>query len=277
MSYTVKERRRGETQFGPRGGSLWYIVTSDQPDNDDIHGARAAVEATAPADQGGFASLGAELTEIVRMPHAAAWLAEVRYGAGSGFAALPPTLLTGFTGSLTTDKMTKGFEVVASGGSGGSAAPYRDGLIGVNSEGQAEGVDVLRPVFTRTFTNTLPVVDVEASGGHAEAWLSLLGKVNDNAYLGFPPGTLLFQGLSAEKQSTNQYAVRVEFGYRPTEHNIQIGDGMMLATLEGWDYLEIVPMLSWDDVEQIVVAQADFYYVHRIYERATFANIGIEP
>lgn len=277
MSYTVKQRFRGETQFGPRGGSLWYVVRSDDPENDDVHGARAAVESTAPSVQGGFTTLGAELTELVKMPHAAAWMAEVRYGGGSGFTSLPPTLLTGFTGALSTDKMTKGFEVVAGGGSGGTSAPDRDGLIGINGDGQAEGVDVMRPVFTRTFTNTLPINDVEAPGGHAEAWLALLGTVNSNPYLGFPPGTVLFQGLSAEKQSTNQYAVRVELGYRPTETNIQIGDGMTLATLEGWDYLEIVPMLAWDAAKQIVISQADYYYVHRLYRRAAFANLGIEP
>lgn len=270
---SVRQRKRGETRFGPAGGSLWYIANTDDPANEGPAEIRAAVGAQALPSYDGFDALGVEASEIVTTPEYAYWLCEVRYGGGSGFAALPVDQLDHFTGALVAEQMHKSFAVIGSGGPAGTPAPNRGGLIAVNDKGESEGVPVLRPVFTPGFSARLPANAVENT--HIAAWVAAFGTVNGATWKVFPAGTLLFQGLQAERLAEGGYSVRLEFGYRRNVSNFAIGDEFSPINIEGWDHLEIVGQPDFDDAQGVVIARPKHYYIHRIYERSVWGDLGI--
>jgi len=270
ISVTRFRRRPGRERFGPSGGSIWLRAISDDPETETTADARAALETEAPAEIDGFFLRGVDVDLIAQTDHQSVWFGEARYGAGTGFAALPVEDLNHFTAALASERMNRSHAVVDSGGSGGGPAPDHGGLVLVNRDGQPEGTDALRPVFTAGYTTSMPAADVE--GTYLTRWLLAFGTVNGESFKQFPAGTLLFQGLSVEKRPTRRYDVRLEFGFRRNESNVQIGDGMS-ADVEGWDFLEIQPELGVD--ADVVFAKPSYYYVHRIYERTVFGDLGV--
>lgn len=273
MTITVEKRNRGDDSFGPNGGSLFYTARSDDPDNDDFIDVLNAVVAEAPSTYNTIMLNGVKANEVLRTDNAAGWICEARYGGGGAFATAPPLDRPAYRMSLATEKMIRSKSVVTSAVSGGDPAPSRDNLIRINSDGQPEGTDVLRPVFTFAYTATLTDTQVEST--YEAAWLAAAGTVNSATYKGYAAGTLLFQDLAAEPRTQGGYNVRIEFGYRPNETSIDIGDGMTLASLQGWDYLDINPEPSFDDTIDAVIAVAGSYYVHRLYDRVSWGDLGV--
>ena len=273
MTITVSRRDRGQNSFGPGGGAFWYVAISDNPAVDDLAAARAAVNTTADASVDGVLLFGIQAKEVLRNANVAAWICEARYGAGGGFVTAPSPSRPSFVGSLASEKIIRSKSVVTSGISGGGTAPARDNLIAVNSEGKADGTEILRPVFTVVYSALL--TDAQVNGTYAAAWLTAFGNVNLSTYKGYPPGSLLFQSMSCEPQQQGGYSVRLEFGYRPPETGLAIGDGMLLANLDGWDYLDIVAVSDFDSTIEAIISKADFYYVHRLYNRVAFGDLGV--
>lgn len=268
MPITVTQRDRPGLEKGSRDGSeLFYRAVTTTP-ADTPGTIRAAILAAAPATLDGQALNDAEVELQLRTATEATWFAEVRYGGGSGFTYNPPERVA-FNGTLADELVAQSLSVVESGGQGGGSAPDRGRLVRVNSEGKAEGTQVRRPVFVVRQQTTMTDAEVIT---YAANWLSAFGTVNNATYLGYPPGSLLFQGLNAEPRDDGGYAVALEFGYRPAETSLNVGDGMTIASLAGWDFLELSPMLSFDAVAGAIVASVDFYYVHRLYPRITWGS-----
>jgi hypothetical protein len=268
----VHPRRRGENKFGPAGGSLFYRAIATDPANEGLAEVREAVGLQAPPEYDGFSLSGIEATEVVAVGPRHLYHCEARYGAGSGFTALPTNTLVSYAGTLTTETMNRSHAVVSSGRSGGAGpAPDHDQLIRVNKDGQAEGTAVLRPVWTTGYTREFSQQEIDGLLGNLVA---AFGTVNAQPFKVFPAGTLLFQGLSIEQQATGRYAARYEFGYRRNEAGVPVGDGMS-ADVAGWDFLEISPTADFDDALGIVVARAGWYFVHRLYEFVAWGDLGV--
>lgn len=272
MTITVSRRDRGENAFGPGGGRIFYVAVSDDPATDDLAAARAAVVAAADATVDGIQLFGVEAREVLRNTSVAAWHCEARYGAGGGFATAPQPSRPSFSGSLTAEKAVRGKSVVSSGASGGGSAPDRDGLIGIDSEGRAQGTDILRPVFTVVYGDTFTDAEIATLGA---VWAALVGSVNNATFKGYPAGSLLFMGVNAEPEPQGGYTARLEFGYRPNETGLNIGDGMTGVSVDGWDYLDVVAAVEFDATAEAYINKADFYHVHRLYTRQNFATLGI--
>ena len=272
MTITVTQRNRsGTNRAGSAGSEIPYRAHTNQPGTDTLATIRAYVAANIPATLDGASLTGVEVVLQHQDANQAWYFCEARYGGGGGFVYDPPARIA-FNATLANELMAKSFSVVEN-GSGAGTAPDRDGLMLVNSEGKAEGTNVRRPVFIVRQNGTL--TDSEVNGTYAANWLSAFGSVNNSTYAGYPAGTLLFQSLNAEPKSSGGYDVRLEFAYRPPELSVDVGDGMTIASLAGWDFLEIVPMLSFDDVTKLITTEADFFYVHRIYPRVTWADLGL--
>jgi hypothetical protein len=275
MTITVARRDRGENNFGPGGGQIFYVAISDDPANDDLADARAAVVTAADATVDGIQLFGVQAREVVRNDSVAAWHCFAQYGAGGGFATVPAPSRPSFTGSLTTEKMIRSRSVVSSGGSGGGSAPDRDQLIGLDSEGRAQGTDVLVPVFTVVYSDTFTDTEISTTPGLGAIWASKVGTVNSATFKGYAAGSLLFMGVNAEPNPTGGYTARLEFGYRPNETGLAIGDGMTGVAVDGWDYLDVSAVVDFDGTAEAYINKADFYHVHRLYERASFADLGV--
>lgn len=275
MTITVSKRDRGEDTFGPGGGRTFYVAVSDDPATDTITAARAAtitkINADGDGEIDGVALFGVEAREIVRTTTLAGWIMEARYGSGGGFATSPQPARPAFTASLTTEKVIRSRAVVASGASGGGSIGARDNLIGVDTKGNAEGTDVLVPVFTIVYSDRFTDSEVNSL---ATFWAALSGHVNSAMWKGYPAGSLLFSGVNAEPDPSGGYTVRAEFGYRPNETGINVGDGMTGVAVDGWDILDVTPTQDFDATIDAKIAKADFYHVHRLYPRSSFASLG---
>lgn len=71
-------------------------------------------------------------------------------------------------------------------------------------------------------------------------------QTNQNAWCGFPAGTLMYQGMTGQGDIPTVAGQRVKpvplvfkFGYSKNLTNIDLGDGIIVPSKKGWEYLDV--------------------------------------
>jgi hypothetical protein len=71
-------------------------------------------------------------------------------------------------------------------------------------------------------------------------------RTNQNAWCGFPAGTLMYQGMSGQGDIPTVAGQRIKpvplvfkFGYSKNLTNIDLGDGIIVPSKKGWQYLDV--------------------------------------
>ncbi len=153
------------------------------------------------------------------------------------------------------------------------------GAIGVNSEGEVEGVDIKSPAFSWSQTQAFPVEMV--TWEFRKMLASYTAKVNNAPFMGFDAGEVLFEGVTDGQlaHDTNEetgnifwyYKLTFSFSAMPNIYGIQIGDA--IVDKWGWEYLWIL----W---ETIVSGNTTTKYprnvcVEQVYETADLNDLGL--
>ncbi|MCE5230471.1 hypothetical protein LLG95_12875 [bacterium] len=154
---------------------------------------------------------------------------------------------------------------------GGEDAPEPHGMIGATKDG-IEGVDITVPVFRFTEQHTLPgdvVNDV-----YKMILFALTGKVNEQAFRGFPQYTVLFLGAAGSRRGDGQWEITFYFAASPNIFDLYIGEIGPIAKW-GWNYLWVY----CEDVQEgnALVKKPKVAYVARVYDPAPFSYLGIDP
>mgnify|MGYP007101916639 CR=1 FL=1 len=156
-----------------------------------------------------------------------------------------------------------------------NTAPDFAGAIGVDNEGNVNGVDVTMPVLNFTETHTLAGSRVSTS--YKKAIASLTGTVNKSGFRGFSAGEVLFLGASGTKRSKKASApweITYRFAVSPNQTGFKVGD-INVARKYGWDYLWVRYADKVADGGKNVVKKPVGVYVEQVYPEGDFGNLGI--
>ena len=156
-----------------------------------------------------------------------------------------------------------------------NTAPDFAGAIGVDNEGNVNGVDVTMPVLNFTETHTLNGGRVTTS--YKKTLAALTGTVNSGSFRGFSRGEVLFLGASGTKRSKKASApweITYRFAVSPNQAGLQVGD-IKVTRKYGWDYLWVRYADKVAEGGKNVVKKPVAAYVEMGYPEGDFGNLGL--
>ena len=156
-----------------------------------------------------------------------------------------------------------------------NTAPDFAGAIGVDNEGNVNGVDVTMPVLNFTETHTLNGGRVTTS--YKKTLAALTGTVNSGSFRGFSRGEVLFLGASGTKRSKKASApweITYRFAVSPNQAGLQVGN-IKVTRKYGWDYLWVRYADKVAEGGKNVVKKPVAAYVEMVYPEGDFGNLGL--
>ncbi|QDT39722.1 hypothetical protein [Stratiformator vulcanicus] len=260
--------------FGPDGTyERYYTVTGSESEVD----VAAALDAAVPDVFGGA------LLQKVDVE----WMARGTWGATASYGTVKPrekqpardygstTPDISIDIGTTTVKRHVSHATVNTYAAPGETAPDFNGLIGVDEEGEAEGVDV--PVATPVYKES-HIFNVSTIPSGYYRTLSLIASeapVNDAPFKGFELGELKFVGASFQSRNNAEVAGTFNFEVSYNATNLTVGS-ITGITKSGHDYLWVYRGKKTKDATSgRMVSQPVAAYVERVFLRSDFAALGI--
>ena len=154
-------------------------------------------------------------------------------------------------------------------------APDFGGAIGVDNEGNVNGVEVTMPVLNFTETHTLSGSRVSTS--YKKTLAELTGSVNKSGFRGFSAGEVLFLGASGTKRSKKASApweITYRFAVSPNQAGFKVGD-IQVSRKYGWDYLWVRYADKVAESGKNVVKKPVAAYVEMVYPEGDFGRLGL--
>ena len=110
-----------------------------------------------------------------------------------------------------------------------------EGLINVNPDGIAEGVDVVVPQFRWQETHNVNV-DL-LTEAYAIALMKITGCVNTDVFRGLAAGEVMFLGATGSTEGEDTAPITYHFHAEPNAVNIRIGDHIVVPEKKGHEYM----------------------------------------
>ena len=173
---------------------------------------------------------------------------------------------SGATVHITQSKSTKVYP---------STAPVYSGAIGVDNDGNINGVDITVP--TLNFTETHVLKHTKVSTRYKQLVAYLTGKVNDRAFRGFDPGEVLFLGATGSRTGTEKedpWEVTFRFAVSQNTKNLQIGT-INIPTKKGWEYMWVRYDDTISDDKKSLVKTPSAVYIEKVYDEDDFGKLGL--
>lgn len=279
MAATAVER------FGSRRGvggttEYLYVVTGSDDETELV----SAVLSVAPATHSGKPQKG--ITELDQQGNEL-WYATVEYTQGDNSIAEVEPEEAPQTFSFDTSGGTQ--HITQSLPSGTAkypfpAAPSFRGAIGVSSDGDIAGVDIIAPVFEFSVDRSIPVASMTSA--YFDTLYQLTGRYNKNNSVTvtfrdgvtkvFAAGELLFKGCRGQSKDTGTIDLTYFFAASPNKTNIAIGTITVTSKL-GWQYLWVYykDIKTTEDGKNFVVPQPFAAYVEDVYEAGNLSQLNV--
>lgn len=148
------------------------------------------------------------------------------------------------------------------------------GMVGVNREGEAEGVDVVIPGLKITITARIARASVDAA--YVKTLARLTGSVNDAAFYGFAAQEFLLLGATGEISNLTDPEIQFSFLASENVTGLSYGDITGVAK-KGHEYIWIRYQDHKDTVATppILVQRPAAVYVEQLYEPKDWTALGI--
>lgn len=159
-------------------------------------------------------------------------------------------------------------------------APDFKGAIGVTPDG-IDGVEIRIPQFRFTGQRKVDIANITSA--YIDAIYQATAKVNSNsqlvAFFGvapitFPAGTLLLDDVQIDQQSEDYVDLTCAFIAEPNRTGLTVGDITGIAK-DGHDYLWVRYREKEDTASKRMVKIPDSVHVERVYDRTSFAFLGL--
>lgn len=172
-----------------------------------------------------------------------------------------------------TTKITQGVGPPNPYSPGQGIAPDFGGAIGVHKD-RVEGVDITIPKLNFTIRKVVPGGDLTLA--YVKMLARITGTINENNYLGFKEGELLFMGATGQEAFTAGNP-EVTFHFMASENltDLQVGD-ITVTSKPGHDYLWVLYEDQEDDAAKKLVQKPLAAYVHPVYKFSDFSELGLE-
>lgn len=171
---------------------------------------------------------------------------------------------TGGTARITSSKETTRFPATAT---------DHKGAIGLDQEGNVQGVDIVVPACKWTVTFRLANATVNNAYGMVVE--ELTGTMNDATFFGRPAGEVLFMGAQGKTGIKTDPVFNFHFVRLPNVTGLTIGDITGIAK-RGWDYLWVEYRPGEQDANSKRTPMEPIgVYVETVYPEGNFAALGI--
>jgi len=275
MSFTIEEKF-GRV-LGLSQGEKTYLVTSDDPANDNDSDARAALISQAPSGYGGLPRDTAEVEEIAgENTNKRQWIGQVTYRSGQQSS---DTTAFRFDTTGETQHITHSLNTVSSHAANGQPTDYK-GAIGVTKD-NVEGVDITVPTFGYTVTRTVKSSDMDQA--YLETIEELTGSTNngpltittdDGATLSLATGENLFLGAQGEyRAAEDDWRIRFKFA-KSRNKTVDVGP-MAGIGKKGWEYLWVRYAQEEDANAKRLATRPIEAYVEQVYKEKNHSNLNL--
>jgi hypothetical protein len=170
-------------------------------------------------------------------------------------------------------KITQSLETIQRYAPAGKTPPDHKGAIGVTDHG-VEGCEIVVPKFSWTETWQLPIASY--NWAYSQMLKAVTGRVNSEAFRGFPAGQVLFRGAKGSASSKNPTLIEINYQFDQSD-DVQlqkIGDIAGISK-SGWQYLW-VQYREMDDTDAKTFARRPTaVYVERVYDAMSFSTLAI--
>lgn len=150
-------------------------------------------------------------------------------------------------------------------------APNFKGAIGVDNQ-NVNGVDIIVPNLninvTQVFPQQMVTVDYMAHLGR------LTGKVNNNWFMGFPAGEILFMGATGSDDDSADCQISFKFSVSPNRYDFYVGD-IHIRAKWGWEYMWVRYVDQIDEINGCVIKVPASVHIEKVYQTANFRTLGI--
>jgi hypothetical protein len=249
-----------------------YIVRGSDDATAIVSHLKANLPTTRTIDGGTYGIIEIRATPEEGHTH---WLADVTYGSVTfGGSTVPPT--SGTEESFdTTGGTTRIYQSITTVNveSTLAAVPLFAGAIGLDSEGNAEGVDIVTPRYTFELRKTFAAATVNSAFKKNIA--TLTGKVNDATFKGFDAGEVLFMGARGTQNPTDGvWDIAFSFAVSPNQTGVTVGS-IPTFDKKGWDYLWVQYAPTPDGSSNRMNLTPESAIVEQVYEYADFSTLGV--
>ena len=220
---------------------------------DDDQEVRRLVQRTAPSLLNNLPITTIETSAVGHL----LWQAEVQYTAQLYQRHRPSYSFntSGTSQHVGTSISTRGASSI-----NGQPVPNYGGAINVTANG-GEGLDITVPNLTYSETHRYTPSTVTAQ--YVATLASLTGTVNNQPFLGFAAGEMLFTGASG---SYNDYLVSITFNFEIQANSVVFG-----LAKAGWDFMWIKYDDVLDEAAGVTVKQPRAVYVEQVYPYGNFS------
>jgi hypothetical protein len=148
------------------------------------------------------------------------------------------------------------------------------GAIGVTSDGNVEGCDIVVPQFNFSETHYIPVASV--TSGFQGALYAATGMVNNAPWRTYDTGEVLFLGASGTQRGIDDWEITYKFQASPNASSLTVAPFTGINK-PGWAYLWI----SYCDIQDpdsnppAMAKHPVSAYVEQVYQSADFTTLGI--
>lgn len=156
-----------------------------------------------------------------------------------------------------------------------TTAPDFGGAIGVDNDGNVNGVDITMPVMHFSETHFFKASCVTTT--FKKRLAGLTGTINKSAFRGFQAGEVLFLGAAGTRRGTDsedEWEITYRFAVSPNRKNIKLGP-LSVSQKYGWDYLWVRYIDVLSPNQQYIIKQPEAAYVERVYYLTDFGELGI--
>lgn len=115
--------------------------------------------------------------------------------------------------------------------------PREDGeVIGYNPEtGEVAGVEVPTAVMRLELQAKVPVLTM----GYIKQARNLIGKVNIEAFLGYPAGEVKLAGAAISWSNANGFTIRYTVDIAKNQTGVIVSEDLPPVDVKGWEYLDV--------------------------------------
>ena len=146
--------------------------------------------------------------------------------------------------------------------------------INVDAQGNPQGVEKVIPSLKLNIKATIKKANFASALGYARVIAGLTGKVNDEPFLTFPKGELLFLGATGDIITDENPTLDFSFEASVNITNQTIGSITGINKL-GWEYIWFDFAQKQDTTTKLKKTIARGAYVSEIYEFADFSGLFI--
>ncbi len=255
-----------QTTSSPDSATLHFLLTGTNSERT----ARVLAAGHSAAMYDALYRTGIAINEVGAM----LWDVTVTYGAKKNKELEAGDSSWSFDTTGGTKRITQTLEHISDYQPAGKGVIDNNGAIGVNENGDVEGMDVIDYSFKWQEKHNLLLADF--SWTYTNILAAVTGKVNRAAFRGYAAGTVLFEGAAGGQSAKDPLLLEVTYNFRHSRDGVNLTAGDIANINKGGhEYLWIQYDTTDDAVGKKLAKQPRQANIEEVYLDDDFSLLGI--